>query len=94
MPARSLYIAAYDIAEPRRLRRVHLSVKAHATGGQKSAYECFLTPRERDGLIAEVRGIIDESEDRFAMLRVQERARPIIRGTATPPADPDFYYIG
>lgn len=94
MPHRSLYIAAYDICEPARLRRVHLCVKAHATGGQKSAYECFLTPRERDGLITELRGIVDEHVDRFALLRVQERAEPILAGIATPASDPNYYYVG
>ena len=94
MTARSLYIAAYDVADPRRLRLTHLAVKSHATGGQKSAYECFLTPRERESLIAEVRRILNEREDRFSMLRTQERAKPILKGKATPASDPDYYYVG
>lgn len=47
MSNRDLYIAAYDISSARRLRAALKLVKGHATGGQKSAYECFLTPAER-----------------------------------------------
>lgn len=94
MSKRTLYIAAYDVASPRRMRQVHRVVKACATGGQKSVFECFLTPRERERLLAQVRRRIDEREDRFALLRVEERAAPVLLGAATPPADPDFHYVG
>ena len=94
MPKRSLYIAAYDVASPARLRQVRRTVKACATGGQKSVFECFLTPVERKGLLAQVRRLINEREDRFALLRVEERAAPVLLGIAKPPADPDFHYVG
>ena len=94
MANRHLYIAAYDIAHPKRLRKVHIAVKSYATGGQKSAYECFLTPAEREGLIVEVRTLFDDNEDRFALLRVEERAKPILKGIALPAVDPNFYYVG
>ena len=94
MSKRALYIAAYDVASPRRMRQVHRVVKACATGGQKSVFECFLTPRERERLLVQVRRRIDEREDRFALLRVEERTAPVLLGVATPPADPDFRYVG
>ncbi len=94
MSSRSLYIAVYDVSKPSRLRKVHQIVKAYATGGQKSAYECFLSPAERKTLFADVCGVIHEVEDRFAILRVEERAESVLRGIAIPPADPDFYYFG
>ena len=58
MKHRDLCIAAYDVADPKRLRAVLKRVKAHATGGQKSAYECFLTQAERQELLADLRGIV------------------------------------
>ena len=94
MTRRVLYIAAYDVSKPARLRKVHHVVKRFATGGQKSVFECFLTPSEREVLLAEVRAILDENEDRLALLRVEERARPMLLGIATPAGDPDFYYVG
>lgn len=93
MSKRSLFIVAYDVASPARLRRVHRAVKAHATGGQKSVFECFLTPIERKALLVRSRRLIDEREDRLAVLRVEERARPVLLGIATPPVDPRFYYV-
>jgi len=94
MPNRYLYIVAYDIADPKRLRKVHKVVKRHATGGQKSAFECFLSGTERKQLISSCRSIINESEDRLALIPVEMRARPMLCGIAVPAADPDFYYVG
>ena len=94
MTKRVLYIAAYDVAEPSRLRKVHQVVKRFATGGQKSVFECFLTPSEREELLAEARALIDEDEDRLALLRIEERAQPVLLGIATPAVDPEFFYVG
>ena len=94
MSKRALYIAAYDVADPRRLRKVHKAVKCHATGGQKSVFECFLTPLERSGLVKRVHSLIDEQEDRFALLQIEERTQPILLGIAVPAVDPNFYYVG
>lgn len=93
MPHRSLFIAAYDVSSPARLRQVHRTVKAYATGGQKSVFECYLAPMERKTLLAKARNLINEREDRFALLRVEERAAPVLLGIATPPADPNFYFV-
>ena len=94
MTRRVLYIAAYDVSKPSRLRKVRGVVKRFATGGQKSVFECFLTPSEREELLADARAILDEDEDRLALLRVEERARPMLLGIATPAVDPDFLYVG
>ena len=94
MAKRVLYIAAYDVSEPSRLRKVHQVVKRFATGGQKSVFECFLTSSERETLLSEARALIDEDEDRLALLRVEERARPVLLGIATPAVDPEFFYVG
>ncbi len=94
MPKRYLYIVAYDIANKKRLRKVHKIVKKYATGGQKSAFECFLTPDERGKLIKSCRAVINDSEDRLALLPIEMRAQPILKGIALPAADPDYYYVG
>ncbi len=94
MPNRALYIAAYDVSDPKRLRMVHRTVKRFATGGQKSVFECFLTPAERSQLLTEARDIIAEEEDRLALLRIEQRAQPILHGIATPVVDPEYYFVG
>ena len=94
MQKRRLFIAAYDVSHPARLRRVHKVVKRFATGGQKSAFECFLTASERSALISGVLEQLDQSRDRFALLQVEERTEPLVFGIAEQPSDPLFYYVG
>ena len=94
MPRRELYIAAYDIANPKRSRQVRRTITKYASGGQRSVFECYLTPAERRVLLVRVRSLISEKEDRFALLRVEERTKPLLLGTATPPVDPDIRYVG
>jgi CRISPR-associated protein Cas2 len=91
---RILYLAAYDVADPRRLRQALQAVKVYATGGQKSVYECFLTGAERDALLNEVRRTLDDSEDRFMLVRLDPRSRISTLGIAVKPADPEFFYVG
>ncbi len=43
MSTRKLYIAAYDISNPRRLRQALKILKGYACGRQKSVFECYLT---------------------------------------------------
>ena len=91
---RPLYLAAYDVADPKRLRKVRRVTGQFATGGQKSVFECFLTVSERRDLIWEACSLIDEEEDRFALLRVEERTRPVLLGIAAPAGDTGFRYVG
>lgn len=91
---RKLYLAAYDVREPRRLARALRVIKGFASGGQKSAYECWLTPAETAELKRAMSGVLDLDEDCFALIPLNLR-RPITPlGVAIPPADPDYFYIG
>lgn len=69
MKNRQLYIAAYDISCAKRLRKALYTVRGYASGGQKSVFECFLTPAEKAQLLDDVNSIIDPEEDRFILLR-------------------------
>lgn len=90
---RSLYIAAYDISDARRLREALRVLKGYSTGGQKSVFECFLTGGERRSLLASMR-ILIEPEDRFLMVRLDPRPAVIPLGRAVAPVDPPFFYVG
>ncbi len=94
MSKRILYIAAYDIADPCRLRHALVALKRYATGGQKSVFECFLTDAERAALLREIAAIIDFDEDRFMLLRLATRGATQVLGRAVMPADPDYFYVG
>ncbi len=94
MKERNLYIAAYDVRSPARLRKVLRAVKGHAIGGQKSAYECFLSDEERRDLLCELRGIIKREQDTFLLVRLDPRSRVRTLGIGTAPEDPPFFYHG
>jgi CRISPR-associated protein Cas2 len=91
---RNLFLAAYDVSDPRRLRLALKVLRNYATGGQKSVFECYLTPAERQALLAEVAGVIDPEDDRFILLRLDPRSKVRTLGIAVKPADPAFFYVG
>ncbi|MDP2368774.1 hypothetical protein [Rhodoferax sp.] len=94
MPQRDLYLAAYDVSEPRRLSAALKLTRAYATGGQKSVHELFLTPAERASLVEDMSVLLDLDTDRFLLLKLDPRSRVHTLGKAVAPADPDFFYVG
>lgn len=94
MPARDLYLAAYDISEPRRLNAALKLTRSYATGGQKSVHEIFLTPAERHELVRDMQMLIEPATDRFLLIRLDPRSRVHTLGRAFAPADPDYFYVG
>ena len=92
--ARGFYIVAYDISDPYRLRRVRNVVRDYATGGQKSAYECFLTNAERRELMQRAKLEINTKSDRFYCIKIRRNTEPLLMGVAVKPLDPCFCYIG
>lgn len=89
---RDLYLAAYDVRHPKRLRLALKILKDYSTGGQKSVFECFLTPGELRQLTTRVRAIL-AAEDRFLLLRLNANARFITLGVAIPPQNPNYFYF-
>ena len=88
------YLVVYDIADPRRLRRMAKKAEKFGVRVQKSVFECFLTERERVQLVAEVRGVLNLIHDRFLLLPLPDEQGILGLGIAVPPSDPDFYYVG
>lgn len=94
MKQRQLYLAAYDISCNRRLRKALYVLRAYASGGQKSVFECFLTPAERRNLLAEIGAVIDPAEDRFILLKLVGPKSIRTLGKAVLPQDGSFFYVG
>ena len=92
--SRILHLIAYDISDPKRLTRVRYFLKGYSTGGQKSVYECFLTPGELNYVGRELRSLIDEAEDRIHVFTMDGRSRTHTLGVAVQPHDPAYFYIG
>lgn len=93
MTQRNLYLAAYDIADPTRLRHALSVTKEYATGGQKSAYEIFLTPAEKRSFLASIHTLLNPTEDRFMLVRLDPRSKVYTLGKAVKPQDPAYFYI-
>lgn len=95
MPAdRDLYLVAYDVTAPRRLRAALDLVRGYATGGQLSVHECWLTAAECAQLIADAESVLEPKEDRMLVLRLDPRGATVALGVAERPADPACFYIG
>lgn len=90
---RELFLAAYDVADPRRLRAALDLVRGYATGGQYSVHECWLTPVERAQVLADAAAILDAEQDRLLLVRLDPRGAAITLGVAQRPADPNCFYI-
>ena len=94
MSQRQLYLAAYDISCPRRLRKALKVLRAYASGGQKSVFECYLSPSEKSQLLEEMSQVIDEQEDRFIVFKLIGIKHVRVLGKAVLPQDGAFYYVG
>ena len=94
MTQRQLYLAAYDISCNRRLRKALYVLRGFASGGQKSVFECFLTPREKAQLLEDIKLVIDPAEDRFILLRLAGAKHIRTLGKAVLPQDGSFFYVG
>ncbi len=91
---RSLFLVAYDVVDHARRRRVLRVVKSFASGGQKSAYECWLTPADIQSLMMQARVCLEASEDQFALIPLDPRRGVFTLGCALQPSDPAFFYFG
>lgn len=94
MTQRSLFLAAYDVADPRRLKLSLELIKGHATGGQKSAYECYLNDTEKYRLLHDICLVLNEEADSFLLIGLDPRSRVFTLGRAVEPADPEHFYLG
>lgn len=94
MKKRKLYIAAYDISSPRRLRKMLNILKGMASGRQKSVFECYLDDAEQAYLMSRIQKVMNPDEDRFVLIPISLKKKICTLGIGTAPQDPDFYYIG
>lgn len=91
---RLLYLVAYDVRDPKRLRHTYQVLKEFACGGQKSAFECYLTQAERDELVSRVEQCVDTDEDALLVIRLAEPDKVSTLGIAVKPADELYTYLG
>lgn len=90
---RRVYLIAYDICNPRRLARVHRYLLGYRVGGQKSVYECWLTPGELVRVRADLEDLMDSEEDRIHILQLDPRMTVRGFGLARPVATSFFAVV-
>ena len=73
MSYRNSYLVCYDVHCPRRLRRVRRFLEGYRVGGQKSFFECWLTPPELSEVRATLAELIDPESDRVHIFRLDPR---------------------
>jgi len=57
------WLICYDIADPKRLNKVHRTVSQHAMPVQYSVFHLHATPAQIEELLATLRHIIDPQQD-------------------------------
>ena len=67
---RSVYLAFYDVAEPKRLRRMFRTMKGYGDPLQYSVFICVLSPEEKLVLVSKAKDVINQREDRFMLARI------------------------
>lgn len=89
-----LILISYDIAHPKRLRRVAKVLEAVGDRVQKSVFECGLT---RDALLAlrqRLRRLIDPDEDHILIQPICAYCREHMHWQGKPPApETDMFWI-
>jgi CRISPR-associated protein Cas2 len=60
---RRLFIVAYDISDPKRLRKVYRTLTGYGDHLQLSVFRCDLTASQRIQLAAKLQAVIENAED-------------------------------
>jgi len=68
MSARNVYLVAYDVRDPKRLRRVHKTMTGYGDALQFSVFQCRLTAAEKQRMISDVSDVIHHKEDRILVV--------------------------
>ena len=65
-----LFLVAYDICEPKRLRRIATICEDYGIRVEKSVFECDVMPEDFDRLWAELSDTIDPADDAIVAYRI------------------------
>lgn len=68
MSGLNVYIVSYDICDPKRLYRVHKTMKGFGDPVHYSVFRCDLSPKGRVELVAALTEIVNHDEDRIMII--------------------------
>jgi CRISPR-associated protein Cas2 len=90
---RTLYLAAYDVTDPKRLARVSRYFHGYRVAGQKSVPEIWVTPAELQSIRRDLERMLDTSADRLQLIALDPRMRPRCLGQAATFGTPYFSVV-
>ena len=82
-----LYLIAYDIAEPRRLGRIHRILKKQGLPVQYSVFTVVMKRKALLGLLAEINARINVCEDDVRCYRLPDHSESVMLGKQFFPED-------
>lgn len=91
--ARNLFLVCYDICSPKRLYRVHKYLLGYRVGGQKSFFECWLTPTELREVRQTLDALLEPTQDRAHIFQLDPRMKSEGLGLATAPVTDVFMIV-
>ncbi len=65
---RNIYLVAYDVSEPGRLRKMHQTMMGFGNPLQYSVFLCCLSRQEKLLVEAAVKGVMNQAEDRVMVV--------------------------
>lgn len=68
MSGRNCYVVSYDIMDPKRLQKVHRTMKGFGEAIHYSVFRCDLTPKGRVELVAALTDLIKHDQDRVMIV--------------------------
>lgn len=74
----TLHFVVYDICDPKRLRRVHRTLRGYGDPVQLSVFLCHLTPLQLAELRAELEAIVAATEDQVLLLPLGKQRERIL----------------
>ena len=82
MSKTSLYLVAYDVCNPKRLRQVWRFLQGYKVAGQKSVFEIMASAADLQHILSTLEKLIDPTEDRLHILLLDPRMKPRCLGRA------------
>ena len=67
---RTSYLVSYDIADDKRLRRVHRTMRGFGEPLQYSVFRCVLSPAERILLLEALTPLLNHREDQVMLINL------------------------
>lgn len=93
MSGQNCYVVSYDIMDPKRLQKVHKTMKGFGAAIHYSVFRCDLTPKGRVELMAALTDLIKHDQDRIMIVDLgpaDGRAAQRIEFLGVHAKDPDY----